>query len=125
MSLISYIEKLRTKPEADRKKISIGVAFGVTGIIFIVWLFTIVSNISHRTAVDVVVSDADSVSVYTELKANWGALVENVSTLFSKSNTPSEGVMSEALYFDALEGVPADTVEVDTVGGSLESTVSE
>lgn len=125
MSLISYIEKLRTKPESDRKKIAISTAFAVTGIIFIIWAFTIVSSISHRASTEVVTDVSDSASVYGELKASWNTLVDNVSDLFSDPATTSSPSTDESLYFDALEGIPADVVEIDTTGGSLEPTVSE
>lgn len=125
MSLISYIEKLRTKPEAERKKISITVAFAVTGVIFAIWAFTIISSVSQKTSTEVITKPSDSISVYGELKDRWSALVDSVSDLFSDDTvTPTENI-DEPLYFDALEGIPADVVEIDATNDSIDSTVTE
>lgn len=124
MSLISYIEKLRTRPEADRKKISVSVAFVVTGIIFAIWAFTIISSISTRPS-EVTSETSSADSVYSEIRERWNSLVENVSTLFVDPIDESPATVEEELYFDALEGIPADVVEVDTGDSSLDSTMAE
>ena len=121
MSVISYIEKLRTKSENERKKISLVVAFSVTGIIFIIWAFTVFSSISQKTPTTEVVDTVDSVSVYGDLKSRWSALIENMSGLFSNKAIVSPENTEESLYFDALEGIPADTAEIDA---TLENTAT-
>jgi len=123
MSLISYIEKLRTKPETERKKISIGVAFAVTGIIFAIWAFTIISSVSQGTSTHTVTGSDNSTSTYGELKSRWGALIDGVSDLFSGDTvTPTENIDEEPLYFDALEGIPADVVEIDATDATTTPT---
>ena len=41
-SIIDYVERLRTKPEHIRRRIAVGTAVGVTGVVTAVWLFVVV-----------------------------------------------------------------------------------
>jgi len=112
MSFISYIEKLREKSESERRKISIGVAFVVTIFIAIVWIFTITSNVSPGES-SVVVNNNQKENAYNDIKKGWDSLVENMSTLFSGTETHIQSTETDNQpVFDAMDGVPAETVEV-------------
>ncbi|PJE73995.1 MAG: hypothetical protein COV01_02690 [Candidatus Taylorbacteria bacterium CG10_big_fil_rev_8_21_14_0_10_41_48] len=115
MSFISYIEKLREKSESERRKISIGVAFVVTIFVAVVWIFTITSNISPGES-SVAVNTNQKVNAYDDIKKGWDSLVENMSTLFSGTETHIQSTETTSQpVFDVMEGVPADTVEIDTI----------
>lgn len=114
MSIISYIEKLRSKPESDRKKIAVGIAVTMTAVIFIVWAFTIVSSISSISSSDV--NQAAPTKAYDDVKKSWNLLIDNVSGFFSDFSTTSPvEIVDENASLDAMEGIPADVVEVDTI----------
>jgi NADH:ubiquinone oxidoreductase subunit 4 (subunit M) len=114
MSLISYIENLRTKSESERKKIAIGVAVGVTVVIFSLWIFTTISSFSHRSPSTDKVAETGA---YDDIKKSWSLIVDNMSTLFSGlagEATTSIEAPTQDTYLDAMEGIPADNVS-DTV----------
>ncbi len=114
MSIISYIENLRNKPESDRKKIAVGLAITMTGIIFIFWAFTTVYSISNQVASSDT-NQAASINAYDDLKKSWNLLIDNVSGFFSNLDaTSSVEISDENVSLDAMEGIPADVVEVDT-----------
>ena|SRR3989338_3709068 len=56
MSIISYIEHLRTKPEHVRKRISFWSAFGITAVIGLFWMgaFSTFTNTTQSTVAQVV-----------------------------------------------------------------------
>jgi hypothetical protein len=114
MSLISYIENLRTKPESERKKIAVGVTVVVTVFIFTLWAFTTISSISNRTSPVATESDS-STGKYDDVKKSWDSLIEGMSGFFSDfSTTPTAPTEDEGMYFDAMEGIPADVVDATT-----------
>jgi hypothetical protein len=108
MSLISYIENLRTKSESERKKIAIGIAVSVTVVIFSIWAFTTISSFSYRSpSTDRVVETG----AYDDIKKSWSLIVDNMGTLFSGFSgeaTTSIDVPTQDIYLDAMEGIPAD-----------------
>ena len=78
MSLYSYIEKLKAKPEHIRKRYAFSVSFGLTAIIFLFWLasfssFGKTSSKALTMTVEKVSTPAQSLvagvgSVFTDLK---------------------------------------------------------
>jgi len=112
MSLISYIERLRGKPESERKKIAIGIALVVTLFIALIWIFTVTSSLSHR-APSAPVYTGEKTSVYDEVKKSWNSIVESMSTLFSGTGTTESTSTTESVgtTFDAMEGIPAGLIE--------------
>ena len=41
-NVIDYVERLRTKPEHVRRRLAVGTAFGITGVVAAGWLFAFV-----------------------------------------------------------------------------------
>ncbi len=117
MSLISYIERIRTKSESERKRIALGVACVVTVVILGFWLVTTIARLSSVTDGD----ESPSVSAdgaFDDVRARWGALVESLSDIMSPSATEPVDTTEGEPVFDAMEGIlfeevppidPADT----------------
>ena len=84
MNIFDYIDKLRKKPENDRQKFVLIVSFSVTAIIFAIWLFTLVSSITHNANTPKPLETES----YKNLREGWQKIMQDFNGLFGE-NTPS------------------------------------
>jgi len=91
MSLFSYIEEQRKKPEEDRRKMTLVISLSVTAIVFLLWLFAFVHSITRPAESDKGVFEAES---YEGIKGSWSDLVGQFSDLFDPADaTATEPVI--------------------------------
>lgn len=72
--MFTYLETLRSKPEAYRVRIIFIGAAAVTSIIFIIWLFITILTFNSTPIED---SDSKNPSAFSEISANLSSILDN------------------------------------------------
>jgi hypothetical protein len=76
-----FIEKLRSKPEHIRKNILYATTFSVTGLILIIWIYSLVSHLSSPETREAFRNDLKPLTV---IKDNLSDAYQNITADLSK-----------------------------------------
>lgn len=83
--MFDLIEKLRRKPDAEKRRITIGVSAGITFVIFLIWVFVTIHNISALGSnVD---ESADTPSPFAQIGSSFSKVFDSISNIINKADT--------------------------------------
>jgi hypothetical protein len=86
--MLDFIERLRAKPEHIRHRYAYGTAAGISGVVAVVWLFTLVASgsliLGAQPAAPVVAETVNGQTVVQASTAQIGGAVTQTKTAFSQ-----------------------------------------
>lgn len=96
MSFLDSVEKIRAKPEEEKRKIALMWALGITLFIFIVWLVATVHNVSSLSGAPE--AQSNTPSPFAQIGDSFSKVFDSMSNIFNRAQTIQEATTSSQSY---------------------------
>lgn len=82
--MFDFIEKIRTKSDREKRRITLATSAGVTLIIFVVWIFVVAHNISNLS--EVVDTSSNTPSPFAQIGDSFSKVFDSMSNIFKNTD---------------------------------------
>jgi hypothetical protein len=81
--MFDFIDKLRAKPEKEKRKFAFMFSGVITSIIFMIWIFTVVHTASNLAPLP---DDSRGPSPFAQIGGSFSKVFESMSNIFKQSD---------------------------------------